>query len=63
LLPTAYTAARYLLCYQTNTLTVAEIHCRLSFVCIQIELGCARNVALDFAFWVLQGYHTKVRFS
>jgi hypothetical protein len=63
LLPTAYTTAKSLLCCQTNTLTVAEIQCRFSFVCVQIELQCARNVMWDCAFRVLQQYHRKARFS
>jgi hypothetical protein len=63
LLPTAYTAAKSLLCCQTNTLMVAEIQCRFSFVCLQIKLQGARNVTWDSAFRVLLEYHTKARFS
>jgi hypothetical protein len=59
LLPTAYTAAKSLLCCQTNTLMVAEIQCRLSFLCVQTELQCGGNVTWDCAFWVLQQYHIK----
>jgi hypothetical protein len=63
LLPTAYTAAKSLLCCQINALTVAEIQCRFSFVCVQIEFQCGRNEMWVCEFRMLQQYHTKVRFS
>jgi hypothetical protein len=58
-LRTAYTDAKSLQCCQRNTLSVAEIQCRFSFVCIQLELQGARNVTYDCALHVLQVYHKK----
>jgi hypothetical protein len=62
-LPTVHTAAKSLLCCQTDTLTVAVIQCRFSFVRVQIKLQYARNVTWDSAFWVIQEYDTKGRCS
>jgi hypothetical protein len=56
LLPTAYTAGRSLLRCQTNTLTVAEIQCKSSFMCIQIEFQGVRNVS-SFSATNLSEFH------
>jgi hypothetical protein len=61
LLPTAYTAAKTVLCCQTHTLI--WLRCSVDSVCVySSRIASARNVTWGCAFRVLQQYHTKVRF-